>query len=109
MWRRIVPLLDNMGVLTKVDGNALARYCETWARWRAASEFVVEHGETFPLMDRHGNVVGHRSLPHARVATQLSGELLRLEQQFGLTPAARVGLCVGGASLTDGAKSRFFA
>ncbi len=26
-WDRIVPLLEGMGVLTRIDGNALARYC----------------------------------------------------------------------------------
>ena len=107
-WKQLVPLLDNMGVLTKIDGNALARYCEMWARWRAVSEFVVRHGESFPIKDGQGNLVGFRSLPQARTASHLSGELLRLEQQFGLTPAARVGLTVGERPSTNDDKSRFF-
>ena len=107
-WKQIVPLLDDMGVLTKIDGNALSRYCEMWARWRSVSEFIAKHGESFPIKDKQGNLVGFRSLPQARTVNHLSGELLRLEQQFGLTPAARVGLAVGEKPFTDDDKSRFF-
>ena len=109
MWKRLVPLLDNMGVLTKIDGNALSRYCETWARWRAASEFIAKHGESFPIKDKDGALVGFRKIPQATTATQLSSELLRLEQQFGLTPAARVGLSTGEKPPVTNDKSRFFS
>jgi transposase len=30
-WKQLAPQLDRMGVLAKVDGNALARYCQLWA------------------------------------------------------------------------------
>src|SRR5215468_3667791 len=44
-WRKLVPELEMMGVLTRIDANALARYCRLWSRWRAAEEFIQKHGE----------------------------------------------------------------
>ncbi|MCH7720393.1 MAG: P27 family phage terminase small subunit, partial [Planctomycetes bacterium] len=29
MWKRLIPMLSDMGVLTEVDGNAAARYCHS--------------------------------------------------------------------------------
>ena len=92
MWKHLVPLLERMGVLTLADGNCLARYCEFWARWRAASEFVAKNGEGYPIKDKNDKVIGFKKFPHTVVARQLGAELLRLELQLGLTPAARVGL-----------------
>ena len=31
-WRRVVPELERMGLLTTVDRAALATYCQAWAR-----------------------------------------------------------------------------
>lgn len=109
MWKHLSPLLERMGVLTLVDGNCLARYCEFWARWRAASEFVAKNGEAYPIKDKDDKVIGFKKFPHTVVATQLGGELLRLEQQFGLSPAARVGLTTREAHKSDNeGKQRFF-
>ena len=33
-WKRMVPILLDMGVLTVVDGDALMLYCEAWPRGR---------------------------------------------------------------------------
>jgi phage terminase small subunit len=36
-WKRIVPQLNGMGVLTLIDADALANYCDTWSRWKNPS------------------------------------------------------------------------
>ena len=30
-WKLLLPQLERMDVLTRIDGNALARYCQLWA------------------------------------------------------------------------------
>src|SRR3990167_11235512 len=40
VWNQMAVLLDAMGVLTVADGNALARYCVLWVRWKRAAIFV---------------------------------------------------------------------
>jgi len=79
-----------MGVLAKTDGPALARYCQLWARWREVEEFLAAHPNTIPIKDKDGNLIDLRDVPHVARAAKLADQLLRLEQNFGLTPSARV-------------------
>lgn len=89
LWRSIVPLLVQTGILTKVDGQALARYCQTWSRWRKAEQFIQQYGETYPMKDDAGRVKLFLPFPQVSIAGRLSQQLTRLEQELGLTPSAR--------------------
>ena len=102
-WRQTVPHLEKMRVLTKADRNALARYCEFWATWREAQEFLHEHGMTYavdvdghvmPANIPHVSPAGFKEYPQANLVVKLAGVLERLEKQFGLTPSARASLQV---------------
>lgn len=105
-------MLDRMGILTKVDGNALARYCRLWQRWRRCEDFIEEHGDQYPVLDKKGKTIGFRIFPSAKLASVLSVELRRLECEFGLTPASRTRISAeatqAGASVTEPHKARFF-
>lgn len=46
-WRRVVPQLLEMGVLTVVDGPMLALYCEAYAEYVKATEEIQRDGLTF--------------------------------------------------------------
>ena len=46
-WKRLAPSLEAMGVLTQVDLTAFAGYCQAYARWREAEEFLSQHGSIF--------------------------------------------------------------
>src|SRR5262245_43390469 len=43
-WRRITKQLFAMGVLTTVDRDALAVYCQAWSRWVQAEEHLKKFG-----------------------------------------------------------------
>ena len=88
-WRQLVPELEVMGVLTRIDRNALARYCRTWARWRKAEAFIDKHGEMYPLKDEAGQPRCFQQWPQVAIANKLAQQLTRLEQEFGMTPASR--------------------
>src|SRR5947209_20226997 len=45
-WDDIVPKLAALGVLSELDGHALALYCSTYSRWRRACEEVRTGGVT---------------------------------------------------------------
>lgn len=109
-WKQVVPMMEGMGVLTKADGNALARYCRLWSRWRKAEDFIDEHGLVYPLKDDAGNVKCVQQWPQVAVAHKLAQQLTRLEQEFGLTPSSRARLQMPAASAhaPDHDKSRFF-
>ncbi len=91
-WKQLIPKLDAMGVLTTADKNALVRYCRLWSRWRQAEEFLQKRGDSYLAKDSQGNLKGIRAYPQVRMANQLAEQLLRLENHFGLTPAARARL-----------------
>ncbi len=91
-WKKILPRLKEMRVLRQIDENALARYCSTWVRWRRARMFLDKHGETYMLKDEKGNPKCVMPFPEVAVANKLATTLLRLEQEFGMTPASRPNL-----------------
>ena len=78
-----------MKVLTNVDGNALARYCVLWVRWKQAELFIRQHGLAYPLRDEKGQLRCLQQFPQVAIANKLATQLTRLEQEFGMTPSAR--------------------
>lgn len=82
-WRRVVPQLDAMGMLAKVDADALTDLCVCVARvWQAERQISLE-GLT---------MVGERGMQRngaAIIAKGYRDRLKHLEVQFGLTPLAR--------------------
>ena len=106
-WAEVAPQLERMGVLKRIDENALARYCQLWARWKAAELFIARHGETFHIKNDDGSVRYIQELPQVAIVSKLSQQLTRLEQEFGMTPSARTRIEVDmPPAVTD--KSRFF-
>lgn len=87
-WKTLVPELVRVGIFAKIDANAFSRYCDTFARWRIARDFLAEHGDCFPIKKKD-KVVGMKVFPQARLYLALSAQLDRLEAQFGLNPSAR--------------------
>ena len=80
VWRAVIGELRSLGVLARCDGNPLARYCLRFVRWRRAELFLAGHGS----VDSKGNLC-----PQVAESRSLSESLRRIEEQFGLLPAAR--------------------
>ncbi len=78
IWDLVVPELDRMGLLTILDGQALAAYCFSFREFERTARRLQEEGN---------------------VAPQLVQSWLRLAKvfaaEFGCTPAARGRLTVG--------------
>ena len=108
LWKEIVPQLAAMGVLARCDRNAIGRYCQVYAKWREAEEFLKEHGTVYPEKDATGRVVVLREYPQVQQAMKLAEQLLRLEREFGLTPSARSNIVVPRKDFGDPSKDRFF-
>ncbi|MBX3322233.1 MAG: phage terminase small subunit P27 family [Phycisphaeraceae bacterium] len=109
VWHQLVPQLDEMGVLTAIDGMALARYCTLWVQWVRAAMFVNRHGTTYPLKDGNGNIKCFAQFPEVAIVNKLSLALSRLEAEFGLTPSARTRINVPIRPLPiDAAMDAFF-
>jgi P27 family predicted phage terminase small subunit len=92
-------MLEQMQVLTRIDVNALARYCRLWSRWRKAEKFIEEKGEVYTLKDEKGNVRCVQPFTQVAIANKLAQQLTRLEQEFGMTPSARTRIQVTPAPI----------
>ena len=96
-WDRVVPLLEDMQVLTKSDGSALAVYCEAFARCRAANEHIREYGlilvSEHVKKNRYGEVVQEQTVvkpnPAINVVNVANLIMMRVLCEFGMTPSSR--------------------
>jgi P27 family predicted phage terminase small subunit len=90
-------MLQNMGVLTRIDGLMLATFCRLWSRWKKAEAFIEAHGEVFPIKDDRGRLKCFMPWPQVAIAKSLAQQLTRLAQELGLSPSARARLQIPGA------------
>jgi P27 family predicted phage terminase small subunit len=113
-WHYLVKQIHTAGLLAYVDQFALGRYVRLYIQWRAMDAFVKEHGECYPIYDKErARPVGVAVFPQTFLARRYADQLLRLEQEFGMTPSARASLGIqlgkrrGGESRQEN-KARFF-
>ena len=111
-WDYLAPKMERLGILTEIDGNAFARYCQTWARWLQCEAFLKKAGGTTYTKKRYGwdtemkchtDVVIETKIvefPQVRQSQKYSALLTKLESEFGLTPSGRASLSIGGDDST---------
>jgi P27 family predicted phage terminase small subunit len=84
-----VPLLDTMGLATRIDRAALVAYCVVYERWRLAEGqlrlygVVIKSPSGYPILS-----------PYLSVANRALAQMKGLLEQFGMTPSARTRLQV---------------
>jgi P27 family predicted phage terminase small subunit len=78
-WKRVVPILMALGILTVADGSALAIYCTAFARWQQAERQLSRKRDS--------------ASDEARRLFAISEKCMKLAKsvlvEFGLTPASR--------------------
>jgi len=121
VWRQLAKELASLGLLTRIDRNPLARYCVLFVRWRKACDFIEKYGTTMPVKavrpagkNPDGGILFEEyvkcfiPMPQVNEESNLRDGLLKLEREFGLTPAARTRIRVDLPEDTSSDKSRFF-
>lgn len=83
-WRRIAPALERLGLLTEIDGAALAGYCQSYARWRQCQQVLAKDGLTFKTESGY-----MAARPEVAIANRALIEIRAFCAQFGMTPSAR--------------------
>lgn len=102
VWNELLPQLQRMGVLSRIDRNALARYCAIWSRWRRAEKTIEREGATYTIYAEDGVTV--RTIcprPEVAIANKAATELRQLEAVFGMNPSARSSLKVEQAPVDE--------
>jgi P27 family predicted phage terminase small subunit len=73
---------------------AFAGYCQAYARWKEAEEFITQHGTIVKTPSGYWQQV-----PQVSIAQTYLKIMNRFAEQFGLTPASRSRIVA-----SDGAK-----
>ena len=82
-WRRIVPELDRIGLLARLDRGVLSTWCASWAQYRQAVELLARDG---PVVQGARGKVKH---PAAQAARDAAATMLR-------AGAVQCGFCTPG-------------
>lgn len=88
LWRRVAPTLDRLELLKPEDAEVFAAYCTAWAVFVDAVKTYQAEG-LIVTNKRSGRKAVH---PAVTAAQSASRDMLRLAQEFGLTPAAELNL-----------------
>lgn len=83
-WRRLAKQMEQLGILTEVDMTAFAGYCQAYARWKEAEEFISRHGAIVKTPSGYWQQV-----PQVSIAQTYLRLMNRFCEQFGLTPSSR--------------------
>ena len=83
-WKRTAKQMEELGCLTEVDMAAFAGYCQAYARWKEAEEFISKHGSIVKTPSGYWQQV-----PQVSIAQSYLKILNRFCEQFGLTPSSR--------------------
>jgi P27 family predicted phage terminase small subunit len=84
-WRRVVPELDELGILARVDRAVLAAYCDAWAKFTMAARQLDREG--LLRVDRWDREGKH---PLWSVWRDASGLVAQLAKSIGASPEARL-------------------
>jgi len=91
-WRRVVPELERMGLMTIVDAAALTGYCVSWARLIEAQKFIEEHGMFYTVKDKVGQLKSMNKVPHISISEKAMDSMKAFCKEFGFTPSSRSGM-----------------
>jgi P27 family predicted phage terminase small subunit len=122
VWNALVPRIARVGLARSIDGGPLERYCVMFVQWRDCQEFIRKNGAEYAVrgeprlvngVEKPGRVLYFREYPAVARAAKLSRDMLQIEREYGLTPAARTRIRLDAEKVSGGdaneLKRRFFA
>ena len=92
-WDRLVDKMVALGTLTEMDMAAFAGYCQSYARWKEAEDFIEQHGNIVKTPSGYWQQV-----PQVSIAQTNLKIMLKFCSEFGLTPSSRSRMIAGNAN-----------
>jgi len=92
-WQKISKKLHRIGLLTEIDGMALAVLCQSWAEYLEASAKLRETGmlvkspNGYPMMN-----------PYLSISNQAVKKVRSLLAEFGMSPSSRSRITASGSN-----------
>jgi len=87
-WKRMVPILLDMGVLTVADGDALMLYCEAFAQWKQAMTDIKKNGSYLKGKGSRNQDVMIDN-PSVAERDKAWSNMKSMLTEFGCTPSSR--------------------
>lgn len=100
-WDDVVPKLQAMKVMSTSDIDTIARYCVLHEQWAKYLDQMRRGLDVLVLRDSDGKVKYMQSSPAATMFLKIGQQMLRIEQEFGLTPSSRTGISVDNGETAD--------
>ncbi|WP_020475248.1 phage terminase small subunit P27 family [Zavarzinella formosa] len=93
-WNRLIPELEEAGLLAKVDRAGLSEMCRAWGEIQEARAILGKDGWMLrqPIQNAKGEVLGEKVQRHpaALMLSDATRRWMVLAMQYGLTPVARM-------------------
>lgn len=107
-WGYVSALLDDMGVLTKVDALALELLCEAYADFlAAANELKAQGSDYYETMSQTGSTM-YRAHPALAKKQDADRRIRGWLAEFGMTPSARSRVKGDGEKTDEDAAAKYF-
>ena len=84
-WEKVAPQLAGLGLMSEIDVDALALYCESFATWIDAQEKLQEFGLVV-TSPKSGYPVPS---PFFSIAAKAQEQMRQLLTEFGMSPSSR--------------------
>jgi P27 family predicted phage terminase small subunit len=96
-WEELLGELTKLNVVGSIDSTTLARYCQLWEIYQDLIADIGKEGFVVESINKKGDEYVAQN-PKVNAFIKIAGLLARLEDCFGLSPAARAGLKVNGTT-----------
>ena len=103
-WKRVVPELERLGLLSQLDRAALALYAQAYGRWAEAEKELVVHG--LIVKTKSGMLIQN---PYLWIANRAAKQMSEMLAEFGMSPSSRTRVTATKPTDADNAKMRFFS
>jgi len=94
LWPKVLDRLEAVGVLAATDVALIARYCEESVRQDRFERTLAKYGDIQVFKDPYGGIKCAQPSCWLSMLNKSETKLRRMEQELGLTPAARASLHV---------------
>lgn len=88
-WDSLAPELIRIGTLSLTDIPAFMRYIDLCIEYEEMTKQIAEKNYILIIRNEDGTPKYATAMPQVNIKNQALSLLLKLEQQFGLTPASR--------------------
>lgn len=87
-FRRMAEELNDIGVITRLDGMALELMIGAYIEWRHHRDVIAEVGESYQTTTSTGDII-IRAHPQVAMRDRAFNNICKMMSEFGITPASQ--------------------